>query len=308
MIKSPIPLSIAKNEHTLVWRYMSLAKFLSCLSSKTLWFSGLENLARTDPHEGELALPNFKHRHIRTSNELTDGQLSSLNVKFSADKEGREDAFQSYRKQSEHKVRRRQRYRRTMFVNCWHINTSESAGMWATYAPGTESVAIMSNYCQLELSLQNSTRDVMSFEVEYKDFIHEEVLDEGFRPYPISKRRSYSYEQELRLIYVDEMEAQREFGVDRQHAQKMWHQTIESEGRRRAPTMEEYDFDAISIERPAQKAGVAIQCDYRTLIREVRIAPYAHSWVTEAVKETCMRFDIPPQLVNPSEISSPKFG
>ncbi len=307
MIKSSNILPTAENEHTLIWRYMSLAKFLSCLSSRTLWFSGLDNLARTDPHEGELALPNFKHRDTNTANELTDEQLSSLNVKFPANKEGREDAFQTYRKQSEYKIRRRQRYRRTMFVNCWHMNTSESAGMWATYAPGTESIAIVSQYRQLESSFPDNTKEVLSFEVDYKDFLHEEVLDEGFRPYPITKRRSYSYEQELRLIYVDELEAQREFGIDREHAQKMFH-LIESEGRRRERTMEEYNFDAISIERPEQRIGIAIPCEYRNLIREVRIAPYAPSWVTEAVKETCLRFDISPKLVHPSEISSPKFG
>jgi hypothetical protein len=42
----------APNEDETVWRYMNFDRFVSMLSTKSLWFSSRHQLVRADPFEG----------------------------------------------------------------------------------------------------------------------------------------------------------------------------------------------------------------------------------------------------------------
>lgn len=74
-----------------IWRYCSLAKFVSLLSNSALYFSLVSTLE--DPFEG--AMPRMLANLV-----ARDVAPVLLKVPF------------------------------THFVNCWHLNDEESAGMW----------------------------------------------------------------------------------------------------------------------------------------------------------------------------------
>ena len=291
-----------------VWRYMTLAKFLSMLATRQMWFSSLEELTKTDPHEGGLALPNYRHRRVLSVEELSEKELQELDIDPRAALKDRQDAFQNYRILQEYHVRRRERYRRAMFINCWHMNSGESAAMWAAYAPGGESVAIVSTYRSLSLCLEDAEQRIVPYRVDYEDFLKELVKDKDQYPYPITKRLSFAHENELRLIYVDEAVAQAEFGIDRQHAQAIFQLRPGADGKLRQTTVEDYNFDQVSITRSSQPPGIAVNVKMEDLVGQVRVAPNATDWFTFAVQEACSRFCLSKNIVKRSDITSERFS
>jgi len=54
-----------------IWRYMDFPKYLSMLDKSSLYFCHVETLAQTDPHEGMLAQPNFRHRNWKELKDLS---------------------------------------------------------------------------------------------------------------------------------------------------------------------------------------------------------------------------------------------
>jgi hypothetical protein len=52
------------DDNQVVWRYMSLSKFISMISKKELYFASLQQLAKADKFEGLSPIPGF----LRISN------------------------------------------------------------------------------------------------------------------------------------------------------------------------------------------------------------------------------------------------
>jgi hypothetical protein len=128
-----------------VWRYMDFAKFVSLISRRELYLCNLEPMSKDDPHEGLLSAPNYRHREWRTIADLTVEEYKTI---FYKEMEGEEQRiqFESQRNSREYWLRRRFYDRRTLLVNCWHLNRYESAAMWARYAVGSQGIAITSSY------------------------------------------------------------------------------------------------------------------------------------------------------------------
>ena len=118
--------------------------------------------------------------------------------------------------------------------------------MWAAYAPGGESVAIVSTYRSLSLCLEDAQAIFQ------------------LRP-----------------------------GVDGKPCQT---------------TVEDYDFDQISITRSSQPPGIAVNVKMEDLVEQVRVAPNATDWFTFAVQEACSRFGLSKDIVKRSDITSERFS
>ena len=89
-----------------IWRYLDLAKFIWLLENKKLYLPRLDFL--DDPHEG--SIPHFMA-------DLRDQQYRGW---------GGEEMVTSMAAAHE-------RIRKTMYVSCWNIGTSESNTMWRLY-------------------------------------------------------------------------------------------------------------------------------------------------------------------------------
>lgn len=83
------------------------------------------------------------------------------------------------------------------FINCWHMNDSESDAMWKLYGnPIGETVAIRTTVGCLKKSLKNYPFPVYMGKINYK----ERNVPEGNLYFPvIYKRKPFQHEQELRL-------------------------------------------------------------------------------------------------------------
>jgi hypothetical protein len=169
------------NKDIPVWRYMDLAKYLSMLDRRCLFFARATLLG--DPFEGSSTKLMVSAREYIRANRATDPALAAY-------KDMPDAAFawgnvfrtmvQSY------------------LISCWHMNEHESAAMWKLYSSSNEAVCIQSTYRHLRLCLPQC---VLVGEVSYINY-----EKEGFSPangfnFIMHKRLSFAHERELRAIF-----------------------------------------------------------------------------------------------------------
>ncbi|MDK9737426.1 hypothetical protein KI655_08940 [Vibrio sp. D404a] len=182
-----------------LWRYMDLAKYISMLSTSSLFLARVNTFE--DPLEGAKGL--VENRHIWDKHYLSffknavttmpDGKKSAL-----SDLEVETQA-QNLLKQLQASGNLD---RKTAYVCCWHKNSRESQAMWRLYSTVlSNAVAVKTTYKQLSRSIDiNSRRDVEIGEVKYIDFNKEfaEVNGNLWR-----KDLSFKHESEVRMLYRD---------------------------------------------------------------------------------------------------------
>ncbi len=100
-----------------LWRYMTLGKFLSTLETKSLFFSSVLKLQ--DQFEGSYPEGNIELRSLYLQ-DVPSGQRSQAL---------KED------------LQFQRRVGRAILVNCWSQKAHESEAMWKVYA-GSEGVAV----------------------------------------------------------------------------------------------------------------------------------------------------------------------
>lgn len=155
------------SEEAKVWRYISLAKFISLLDTQSLYFSSLNKLSSVDRFEG--LYPNFDDNSF-----LPDANISSV--------------IGNARKFTKN-------YRKHFFVNCWHLNDNECDGMWKIYGGSEPAIAIQTNIKKLKDSFDNCQEDIFIGKVEYDD--NPRITTRI--PTCFYKRTAFSFERELRI-------------------------------------------------------------------------------------------------------------
>jgi hypothetical protein len=164
-----------KDENTTIWRYMDFTKFVSLLSTRSLFFARSDRLG--DPFEGSWPANNLAaRRELFTSMGFTSdaasivGRLARSLPKFVA-------------------------------VNCWHMNEAESAAMWRLYLKSDEGIAIRSTVGRLKSAFAPGWPDkIWVGQVTYIDY-QRDAIPEGnlLNPF-VHKRSSFGHEHELRAV------------------------------------------------------------------------------------------------------------
>lgn len=151
-----------------VWRYMSFTKFVSLLTSRSLFFCRADRLG--DPFEGSVSKVKEVPQTLTVSTDEPIQVSSGL----------------------------RRNIRNRMFLSCWHMNEHESAAMWRLYGKSNEAIAIQTTYRILRENLPETT---YLGAVEYMDY-SADSFDENnlFAPF-FRKRRSFEHEREVRALY-----------------------------------------------------------------------------------------------------------
>lgn len=164
-----------------IWRYLSLDKFIDLLISKQLFFT---NAARmTDKYEG--LVPKRNQEYLLK--ELKNNGYSSKDADLES--QGRFYMTNSLREMT--------------LLNCWTIDQNESYALWKIYLGGAKSgVAIKTTVGKLNRAIRKGNdrydEDIFISKVNYTDFIKEEP-DNRFNVIT-TKNKFYQYEKELRLF------------------------------------------------------------------------------------------------------------
>ncbi len=160
-----------KDKNAKIWRYMDFTKFVSLLSTSSLF------LARADTFEDP-----FEGRYLGVSLETYD------------DEKPRPLAEQKFIRSWNTTLQK------FTAISCWHVSEYESAAMWKLYLKSDEGIAIQSTYRKLFEAIRTDT--VLSLgEVEYIDHIQVRMKGDIAMQSFFHKRRSFEHEKELRLLH-----------------------------------------------------------------------------------------------------------
>lgn len=177
-----------------LWRYMDLAKFISLISKKKLFFTsaesfedifeGAKGITERKPQWDSYYLDFFRHA-IQTApgakpEELTDDyvQTNSKRLLLELETIGKID-------------------RKRTFISCWHCNQFESEAMWKLYSTNVKNaVAIQTTYQQLYEALDRDP-EITIGKVKYIDYSTRFSSVNGAYWY---KRKSFEHEHEVRAI------------------------------------------------------------------------------------------------------------
>lgn len=163
------PNVVTPPDETVIWRYMTVEKYLSLLAGSKLFLCRLDQFE--DTWEG--VWPK----------KFTDAVRESLKARGIADYN------------NIHSV-----HRDILFVSCWHANDYESAAMWDLYSSKSSGVAIRTTVGDLKDALAGEV-DYMLGQVEYVDIETDPRMFEFNVIIPAYlKRMSFKHENEVRLV------------------------------------------------------------------------------------------------------------
>lgn len=151
-----------------LWRYMDFPKFVDLLQSEQLFFSSLPLFHKTDPWEGH------------PSKNTTNGSSVEDNNKIDV-QSGMRDLT---------------------YVNCWHLNESESDSQWQIYG-GEYAIAITTTFSKLREPLHNDKRRFFGSQISYYNPLVEQTPEYNHIARPaLWKRMAFEHEKEYRLIHL----------------------------------------------------------------------------------------------------------
>jgi hypothetical protein len=152
---------------TTLWRYVDMERFLSLLSSKSLYMCRIDKFR--DKWEG--IWPHSLIHDIRTN-------------------------WQPHRAQNF--IDSSDLIKKAYFVSCWHASEFESAALWDLYS-GKSGIAIRSTVSRLKQSIAEESEFYIG-EVKYIDFRTEPAPNLNMLIPVFLKRKSFEYEREVRLL------------------------------------------------------------------------------------------------------------
>jgi hypothetical protein len=174
---------------TVIWRYLTLKKFVSLIELGAVWFAKLGIFE--DVEEGmtpELTRQQLKRQHRKMEEWFPDEERKSQVRRFVEDNE---------------------QYGRDLIVaSCWFIGEHESKDMWTEYAKDGEGIVIKSTVGALTRSLVQSLKNKWWIgKVAYVDL----STHDGVNPYEghqahlraFLKGLKYSRERELRVATMN---------------------------------------------------------------------------------------------------------
>ena len=193
---SPRPYEIPGADSTL-WRYMDFAKYISILTTSSLYFPRADKL--NDLFEGAKGLKKNKDKwdeHYFAFCKMAiknppEGHICTLSD-HEIDQRANEllNGLESCGKQ----------HRKHTFISCWHENTFESEAMWRLYSSFLDNaVAVKTSYQKLYISLGRNP-SINIGRVKYMDLSHNYAgINDAFW----RKRKSFEHEKEVRALLVD---------------------------------------------------------------------------------------------------------
>lgn len=170
-----------------VGKYLDLTKFISLLSTNSIFFCRLDKLE--DHFEGTTSRPNFERRKelYRTMH------FRSPKFKKLTEEEIKEKIKERYEMD--------EKFRALNCVCCWNKFKSESAALWKIYSDFHKGILIKSNVEKLITAFENTKEDLSLSEIKYIDYNKDYMPDGNMNYQVIHKHKAYTFEEELRLIH-----------------------------------------------------------------------------------------------------------
>ncbi len=182
-----------------IWKYMDLAKFVSLLSTKSLYFACPFQFH--DSAEGSLPKSHMEAWSKLLQQSSLDPMLS-LRPHFAAQSSDSLQQFDGIIKNLATEMRLARRKATLKFgVSCWQKSEHESEAMWKLYSTSGQGIAIESTIGQLKTSLGDRAGLTID-SVRYADF-EQDPIEKGQKHYGLfMKRNCFEHEKELRATIL----------------------------------------------------------------------------------------------------------
>lgn len=181
-----------------IWRYMDLAKFLSLVDSRSLFFTSIKKLCEQDPYEGSYTSV-YKSLGSFEWTTAPDSVTRALGIES-------ELMWKHFQHQTQVLQTHARKLHGTVCVNCWHLQEHESAAMWSQYARDHQGIAVVSTVGRLIDSVAAHSEHIMIGKVKYLDYNRDFVnIHNMFNPF-MAKRRSFDHEHELRALMCPDLD------------------------------------------------------------------------------------------------------
>ena len=190
-----------------LWRFMDLAKFISLIKKKSLYFARADQF--DDPFECAIGLKEKKPEYDAFYKEFlmqaiatAPGDINNFKTPESIKKE----ADRLFEELSIHN----NLHRSSIYMNCWHKNEIESEAMWKLYVKDlTQGIAIRTTYGDLYKAL-NRDPSIDIGMVNYIDYKTQFVYMNDVHWY---KRLSFEHEHEVRAVMYDYVSSKKNSGI-----------------------------------------------------------------------------------------------
>lgn len=190
------PYQVPEND-TIIWRFMDFTKFVSLISTKSLFFSRADKFE--DPFEGAKGIKKNKKKWDKHYLDFFEQAYKNPPDGVNFNKSDTEIKFEAKRLLQELDNGGQHDLKRT-FINCWHENEFESEAMWKLYTKNlSEGIAIQTTYSRLYKALKRDP-SISIGRVNYIDYSKQFTgINESFW----FKRKSFEHEREVRAVVKD---------------------------------------------------------------------------------------------------------
>jgi hypothetical protein len=145
--------------------------------------------------------------------------------------------------------------RSSVYINCWHVNPYESAGMWNLYLKNEEGIAIKSTGHRLKNCFEDQFNNMVPGKVKYVDYQTYIFPDRNLFNAVFHKRKSFQHEREARVCF------------------------------------ENTNFPAYEDKKPeGSPVGMLVPTDVKILIESVYVSPDSPDWSYKLVKKVTKRY------------------
>jgi hypothetical protein len=240
-----------------IWRYMDFTKFVSMLARQSLYFTSLKKISEQDPFEGLLPDTYYQCRSWKTVEEIPEHERWRLTLHPHPGLTPLEMARHSMEEFASIVFN----VRKTLYVNCWHMSSYDSAAMWSIYANRGSGIAITSDYLALQASLQ-SDKALFAGKIIYSDY-STEIIDTHNIPMTLAmrKRRSFDFEREFRVMFWDDSIVARPGGLK-------------------------------ELAEAVARDGFEFSCDLSTLVDKIYVSPNSAGWFLELVQSVVKTYGL----------------
>lgn len=172
------------HDDVILWRYMSLAKYLHLITKSVLWFSRVDLVG--DRFEGSTTHASYQMWKKLFEESIPREHVPSLLNQMASN---------------------RKQITGFAYVSCWHECESESMQMWRTYAD-KNGIAIRTTFGDLKKAI-NTKNSIFVNRVQYLNYAEGgDLLDDSNLFSRISSRPNYlSYEKEVRASFLNPFES-----------------------------------------------------------------------------------------------------
>ncbi|WP_046072514.1 DUF2971 domain-containing protein [Pseudomonas synxantha] len=209
------------NDDMILWRYMSLDKFVNLLDDGGVYFSPLDSYMTSDPYEGFPPAVAIKAMYS-ASDPVYKNVFDLLSSLESAADEKTPEFLGAIRKAKDHLATRSAVFRKVFnslskgtLVSCWYHSEYQSEAMWKLYSDQGKGVAVKTTIGKLRVALESAIateRQTKIFlgKVKYLDYSDAAIAPSDCvvdgHIMPLLKRVSYSHENEVRAFLCPDLD------------------------------------------------------------------------------------------------------